>query len=613
MCGINGFTFSDPERLRRMHEATRHRGPDDEGFFEASGISFAHNRLSIIDLSQAGHQPMSTPGGRFTIVFNGEIYNFRDLRIELERLGASFRSGSDTEVLLAAFAHWGETCLPKLNGIFAFAVWDRDEERLTLARDHVGVKPLYYAWDGRRLVFSSELKALLVHDIPRDIDLDALNQYFRYLYVPGPRTMFRSVRKLMPGAVATFRRGEFTIRPWWTVEEGNPVASYSEAVEGIRRRVKDAVRRQLVSDRPLGVFLSGGIDSSAVLGVMREIATGSIKTFSVGYEATAQAEKYNADARLAEMSARHFGAEHHAFTMTAEDAADHLDAIAWHMDEPVANHVQSSTYLLARFAKPQITVALGGDGGDELFGGYPRYWYSRAIDVVRSFPAGGDIAAAAALLVGKPELAEKLVSRPGLERQLAFVSQKEGMIRSFLRKGVNRPDAIREPLEPVFSSSWRDATNQLMAADVRTWLPDESLIRTDRLTMAHGLEQRVPLLDPDLVSFASRIPSRFKLRDRRQGKKVFIDAMRPYLPPHVLAEEKRAWMSPMAKWIRGPLLPRVREILSPSFADTSDILDFDAVGHILDDHVSMRAYALNTLWSLVAFQLWWRAFMKKSV
>ncbi|MBU1349027.1 asparagine synthase (glutamine-hydrolyzing) [Patescibacteria group bacterium] len=610
MCGINGFTWQDRNLLRSMHAATRHRGPDDEGFFEAPGISFRQSRLSIIDLSPAGHQPMSTQDQRFTIIFNGEIYNYQELRRELERLGERFRSTSDTEVLLAAFARWGEACLPKLNGIFAFAIWDREERRLTLVRDHVGVKPLYYAWDGEKLIFSSEIKAILVHDVAKDIDTDALNQYFRYLYVPGPRTMFRSIRKLPAGHVATFHDGVFDVRSWWSLKEGNTVASYNEAVEGVRQRVKDAVKRQLVSDRPLGVFLSGGIDSSAVLGIMAEIATGPIRTFSVGYESSAQAEKYNADARLAELTAKHVGAEHRTFILSAEEAAADLETVAWHMDEPVANHVQSSTFLLAKSAKPHITVALGGDGGDELFGGYSRYWYSRTIDRVRSLPLGGETAAALALLVGKPDLAMKFGSRAGLERQLAFVAQKEGAIGSFLKKDLNRPDAVGEPLGPVFSSAWRDATNQLMAADVRTWIPDESLIRTDRLTMAHGLEERVPLLDPELVAYASRVPSRFKLKNRRQGKRVFIDAMRPYLPPHVLNQEKRGWMSPMAKWIRGPLLPRVREILSPTYADTTAYLDLSAANRILDDHVSMKEYALNTIWSIVAFQLWWRRFMQ---
>lgn len=606
MCGINGFTWNDPAVLRRMHAATRHRGPDDEGFFEAPGISFAHNRLSIIDLSPGGKQPMTSPDGRYTIIYNGEIYNYRELRHELETLGESFTSQSDTEILVRAFARWGVEGLRKLNGIFAFAVWDRDERSLTLVRDQIGVKPLYYHSDGKRLVFSSEIKAILEHDVARTLDMDAVNLYFRLLYVPGPRTIFRDVKKLQPGHALVFKDGKIVMTRWWKLEEGSPVASYDEAVEGVRTRTREAVWRQLVSDRPLGVFLSGGIDSTSVLAMMRELdPNGTIKTFSVGYDATAQADKYNADARLARETSRHFKTEHHEFTMTAQDVLSSLDAISWNMDEPVSNHVQSSTYLLAKFAKPTITVALGGDGGDELFGGYPRYWYARMIDLIRQVPLGKE----ALGLVLSDEFKRKAATPPGLERHLSFVMQKEDLVRSFLRPLDGT--VVRSALTPTFESAWNDATNQLMAADVQTWLPDESLVRTDKLTMAHGLEERVPLLDVDLVEYAMRIPSLFKLGSRSQGKKVFIDAMRPYLPSHVLDQEKRAWMSPAAKWIRGPLQPFVREVLSPGYAPgTADLIDFAVANTILEDHLSKRAYGLNTIWSIVTFQLWWKQFQR---
>src|SRR3989344_5028715 len=558
MCGVNGFTWNDADALRRMHRATTHRGPDDEGFFEAPGISFAHNRLSIIDLSPGGHQPMTSPDGRYTIIYNGEIYNYRELKRELEGLGETFTSQSDTEVLLRFFARWGVDGLRKLNGIFAFAVWDRDERSLTLVRDQIGIKPLYYHVDGTRLIFSSEIKAILEHDVSRVVDMEAVGQYFRLLYVPGPRTMFRDVKKLQPGHALTFsakggsasggKDGQVAMKQWWKLEEGKQITSYKDAVVGVRERVRSAVQRQLVSDRPLGVFLSGGVDSTAVLAC--------------------------------------------------------LDDIALYMDEPVSNHVQSSTYLLAKFAKPTITVALGGDGGDELFGGYPRYWYAQKIDLIRRIP----IARQALGLCLSKEFAKKTATTPGLERHLSFVMQKEVSVRSFLKT----PGDVRSALAPSFASEWRDATNQLMAADVQTWLPDESLVRTDKLTMAHGVEERVPLLDVDLVEYAFRIPTRFKLDSRTQGKKGLIDAMRPDLPSHVLDQEKRAWMSPAAKAIRGPLLPFVREVLSPSYnPETAAFIDFAAANKILDDHLSKRAYGLHAIWSILTFQLWWKKFSSK--
>jgi asparagine synthase (glutamine-hydrolysing) len=629
MCGINGFTFSDPELLRKMHRITHHRGPDDEGFFESDGISFAHNRLSIIDLSEGGRQPMSTPDGRYTIVYNGEIYNYRELRAELESLGETFRTESDTEVLLLAYAKWGRKSLSKLNGIFAFAIWDERDKRLDLVRDPIGVKPLYYHWDGKRLIFSSEIKAILEHGIPREIDRDALSIYFRLLYVPGPRTLFKRIEKLMPGSIGSYRQGEFRIEQWWELKEGERISSYQEAVEGIRERALASVRRELVSDRPLGVFLSGGIDSSSVLGMMENIGVKDIKTFTMGYETDIDPEKYNADAKLAERTAKHFNTDHHSFTLSAQDVMDTMEQIIWHMDEPVANHIQPSTFLIAKYSKPTITVALGGDGGDELFGGYSRYWYASLLDrlrFLRPFVANkaGIRDSGFGILdsdcipnteIRNPNsergrlraICEKLAAKQGLERHVSFIAQKEAMVGRFLQKGWNDTQAVQKALQPHFSAKWGDRVNQLMAVDISTWIPDESLVRTDKLTMASALEERVPLLDVDLVEYASRIPSKFKLGDRFHGKRVFIDAMRPYLPSHLLHEEKRAWMSPAAKWIRGPLLPWIREILSPSYCEgTKDLFDFEEIEKIVARHVSKEEYALNTIWSLVTFQIWAR-------
>lgn len=602
MCGINGFTWRDPGLLRKMHELTSHRGPDDQGLWETEFVSFAHNRLSIIDLSPGGHQPMASPDGRFTIVFNGEIYNYRELRAELEGMGERFTSNSDTEVLLRMFARFGEGCLARLNGIFAFALWDRDEKSLRLVRDQIGVKPLYYFYDGKQLAFSSEMKALLPLCEQRKIDREALNAYFRLLYVPGEKTMVEGIKRLMPGHVATFKDGVFGIKSFWKLQEGTSVESYDEAVAGVRERLKTSVARQLVSDRPVGVFLSGGIDSSAVLGLASESAKGSLKAFTVSYASDFQQEKYNADAELAAKTAKHFGAEHHVIRLDAMMARDLFETTAWHMDEPVANHIQTSTYALAQFAKPEITVALGGDGGDELFGGYPRYWYAAHLNRLHRLPLPWSV-----FRYAPKESWKKLAATSGLERHLSFVAQKEVDISSVLKREMNDSFATPKILDPYFVGSWKDQTNRLMAADVGTWLPDESLIRTDRLTMAHGLEQRVPILDIDLVEYAFRIPSKYKLGDRKQGKRVLIDAMKPWIAPHLLNEEKRAWNSPMAKWIRGPLLPFMKEILSPGYAPGSEAyLDFEGLQGMLKDHVDVRKYALAPLWSAVSFQLWYK-------
>ena len=611
MCGINGFTFSNPAALRHMHAATKHRGPDDEGFFEADGISLAHNRLSIIDLSPLGRQPMTTVDGRFTIVFNGEIYNYKDLRAELERGGTQFHSQSDTEVLLALFAREGAHCLTRLNGIFAFAAWDRDTRTLTLGRDHLGVKPVYYYLHNGRLIFSSEIKGILAHaDVPRQIDADALNLYFRFQYVPGPRTMFAGIHKLPAGHALTVRAGQMTLAPFWELKEGEPLPD-GEIHAAVRSGVLAAVRRQLVSDRPLGVFLSGGIDSTLVLAAMRESERGLVHTFSIGYEATAEAEKYNADFDIAARTAAHFGTEHHAIRVSGRDVAGIFEEVVRHMDEPISNHVQPSTYLRGQFAKPRIAVVLGGDGGDELFGGYDRYWYHAMLGRIDRLPSAlrhPALLSAAGKLLCAESLAEKAALTPGLERFLAFAAQKEERVARLLRPSHNRPASAAAAFAPHFAKPWKDGVNQIMAVDARTWLPDESLMRTDKMTMAHGLEQRVPLLDPTLAELAFRIPSQMKIGSRTLGKRVLREACADLIPDFVARQKKRGFFSPASKWLRGDLLPLAQELLSDGYAPGSgEWIDLAAARDMLDDHVAKRTYGLTQIWAVMTFQAWYRS------
>lgn len=608
MCGINGFTFEDPAALRRMHAATKHRGPDDEGFFETSDVSLAHNRLSIIDLSALGHQPMQTQDGRYTIVFNGEIYNYQELRGLLEKDGVQFVSRSDTEVLLYGYTKWGSEVFGKLRGIFAFALWDRDEKSLILARDHIGVKPLYYAFLGEKCVFSSEMKGVLAHGVPKNIDVDSVNLYFRFSYVPGTQTIFSGIKKLQSGCFMTIKNGKHEIVQYWKLEEGKSDLSYADAKTVLKEKAEHAVRSQLVSDRPVGIFLSGGIDSTAVLGMMHANATGKIKTFSVGYEATEEADKYNADFQIAAKTAAHFGTEHHKIVMSGRDVANIFEQVIWHMDEPVSNHVEPSTYFLAQHAKPHITVALGGDGGDELFGGYDRYWYANFLNQMQKIPGSAYLVG---LFLCNKNLKEKILLKPGVDRFLSFMSQKEDRVSRFLKKESNRPNVAFEFFSQCFVPEWRDTVNQWMMVDTTTWLPNESLIRTDRMSMAHGLEVRVPLLDIDLVNFAFSLPSKYKLDSRVLGKKILRDALKQYIPDFVQREKKRGFFSPAAKWLRGDMLPLAREILSPTYTSgTEQFIDFSVAQKLLEEHKEKQNYHLHALWSMMTFQVWWRKYME---
>lgn len=595
MCGINGFTFRDPALLRAMHVATHHRGPDDEGFFETDQVSLAHNRLSILDLSSAARQPMTSSSGRYTIVFNGEIYNFQEVRAALG--SRTYATTGDTEVLLQAWETWGEACLPKLNGIFAFAIWDRDAEMLTLVRDPLGVKPLYYSVQDSRLIFSSEVKGLLPCLSERRLNIASFNLFARMLYVPGSGTMFAGVQKLVPGHLLRYTRGTVTEHAWTSIQEGEYIRDEREARALLRETAFASVRRQLVSDRPVGVFLSGGIDSTAILGMASREMGSSIKTFSVGYTATEEEEKYNRDFRLAEQTARLYGCDHHPIRISGADVADCFERVVQQMDDPVSNHIQPSTYLLARETQAHVTVVLGGDGGDELFGGYERYWLARTIDRVRRIPLAS-------------RLHSKLALPHGAERYLSFFAQKEALIGRWLRPEWSDPSVTAQRFLPYFTPTWRDATNQFMATDLQTWLPDESLIRSDKLTMAFGLEQRVPLLDLELVRLAQRIPSRFKLGRRGYGKRIFREALADLLPSHVTSLRKQGFFSPAAKWLRTDLAPLAEHLFSDGYAPGSEAyIDLPAVRVMLREHQEKRGYHLNTLWSLMTFRAWWQAYM----
>ncbi len=627
MCGINGFNFVDQEKIYRMNEKTRHRGPDDGGVLFSKKWSFGHNRLSIIDLSALGHQPMISHDKKFAIIFNGEIYNYQELKQELVGKGHVFRSKSDTEVLLYAFQEWGTDMIVRLNGIFAFAVINLHTQEVYIARDHLGVKPLYYYYKDGLFIFSSEVKAILEHSIDTSLNTEALNIYFRFLYVPSPLTIWENIYKLQPGHYGVIHHESIKIQKYWDFKDAPLIQDQAMLEHEIRKLIKDSVQRQLVADRPVGIFLSGGIDSTIITGVASEI-TPHINTFSVGFEETEEAKKYNNDARVAKQTAQYFGTTHHEFILNAEDIKNNLEKTIYHMDEPISNHIQTVNFLLAQQTVNTATVVLGGDGGDELFGGYERYYYNALIDRYQKLPdlVRKNIVTKHFLkMFEKKEFVSKLNCAPGVERYFSFFAQKENKIKTFLQEKYNNEQYAHDYFsEKYFSSKpLSDFTRQFMRVDIKTWLPDESLARSDKMTMAVGLEQRVPFLDYRLVELADQIPIEYKLGTKGlrnilrpghsyTGKMILKSAMKEYLPNFVLEQPKWGWFSPAAKWIRGPLLPLMKEVLSSEYnKGTSDMFDFPALHQMLDDHVSKKQYNLNTLWSVLTFQMWYRQFMKK--
>ena len=609
MCAINGFTWADQDTILAMNNKTKHRGPDDTGIFLQEGISLGHNRLSIIDLSERAHQPMQTEDGRFTITYNGELYNFKELKKELITKGVHFNSDSDTEVILKLYQSEGVQMLQKLIGIFAMAIWDSQTKELFLARDHFGIKPLYYHYDNSRLIFSSEAKALFEHKISKDVDPISLNNYLRFLYCAGPRTMWQNVKKMPAGSFGIFKNGQVQIKKYFHIAQRTIPSKKHEIEELIRAHVREAVRSQLISDRPVGLFLSGGLDSSIIAAMMAQEASGSINSFSVGFDTKVNPQKFNADCNVAAKTAKHFGFNHHPVTITNTDMRDYLEDCAYAMDEPVSNPIQVATYLLAKKAKQDVAVVLGGDGGDELFGGYDRYYYYRLLNNIQKiapFTKNKKTANIIGNMMRKPHLARKLTAEPGLDQFFAMMSQKEEQLRRFVKPGFNNGLLSIQAYKPFFDDPLKDSINEMMWVDAQTWLTDESLIRSDKLTMAHGLEQRVPLLDPRVAQLAFSIPSEHKLHSQSQGKKIYADAFASQLPDFVKEQKKRGFFSPAAKWIREePLKSYIYEILSPSYcAQTADWFDWDEIKKITDDHINYKGYALSTIWSLVTLQLW---------
>jgi len=593
MCGINGFNFNNRNLIEKMNAKIQHRGPDGEGFYLDENISLGHRRLSIIDLSENGKQPMFNEDKSLCIVFNGEIYNFKALRGDLEARGHKFISNTDTEVVLHLFEDKKEQCLKLLNGIFAFAVYDIKNKELFMARDRIGVKPLYYYFADGKFIFSSEIKAILEHDIKREIDPEALNHYFRLMYVPAPLTMLRGIYKLPQAHYLRLRDGQIEINKYWDIRDFKEIKSKQEIIEKIQDLMKKSVQGQLISDRPVGVFLSGGIDSTSVLGVAKEFKKDKIKTFSVGFNINDPDNKFNADMGLARETSKFYNTEHHELMVFSKDVLENIEKVIYHLDEPIAEATQIATFLLAQLAKKEVAVVLGGDGGDELFGGYKRYYYSyllnkRGITKIMPF------------------------LKPMIHKRFMF--QKEKEVSKILKGDVNQTKITKEFFRKKYfkNASNTDYEKMFMLTDLKTWLADESLMRSDKMTMAHGLEQRVPVLDHQLVELAMKTPSKYKMKDENQGKAIFIEAMKQYLPEHILkSEKKKVWMTPMSEWLRTDLNDFAKSVLNINYCPESQkYFNFNGIDQMFKDHVERKKYNLNLIWALMVFQIWYKKFIK---
>jgi len=577
-----------------MNQITKHRGPDGTDVFCSDEVSLGHNRLSIIDLSESASQPMESANRKLVIVFNGEIYNFKEIKKELGDY--PFQSKSDTEVILAAYQKWGHDCVKKLNGIFAFAIWDKNNQELFLARDHVGVKPLYYFLKDGKFIFSSEIKAILEHDVFRVLNHEAFNHYLRVLYVPEPLTMFEGIYKLPPASFAVLKNGKLDIKKYWNIESSdNLKLSKQEIEKELREKIFNSVEKQLVSDKPLGVYLSGGMDSSIVLHNMSQLRS-NIDTFSVGFELTEDEEKdkFNADFKLARRTAKHYGTNHNEVLVSPNDVVELLEKAIWHLDEPISNPTIISMMKLAGFAKNKVDVVLGGDGGDELFGGYDRYridrWARFFMSPIKRF---------ARFMFQKDDILDRVVNDFGGDVTERFFKEKY-----FTPTPILAEQNILQRILPKLV--WGLKTKQnLMNVDRQSWLVDFSLMMTDKMSMLAGLEARVPLLDKDLVEFAVQIPTKYKV-NYFKTKIILKNAFDGRIPEFLFSQPKRGWFSPGAKWLRHEKFRNiVQEVLSEDFyQETSLLFKWDNIKEILEKHCDKKEYNLTIIWAILTFQVW---------
>ena len=624
MCGIAGIADLtgrpvDGSLLRAMSAAQAHRGPDGEGMVCRGAAGLAHRRLAIIDLA-TGDQPMASDDGAIRIVFNGEIYNFRELRQELEARGAHFTTTSDTEVILRAYEADGPACVARLRGMFAFAILDERARRLFLARDRAGIKPLVYAWDGRRLLFASEIKGILEDpDVPRDLDWEALGDYLTYHYVPAPRTIFKAIRKLPPAStlVLAMDGGEPMVSRYWTlshVPDHGPTEQ--QWIERLRAALMDAVRSHMVSDVPIGAFLSGGVDSSTVVAFMAQASSAPIRTFSIGFDETDFDEL-----RFARQVAARYATDHYELVVKP-NALDVLPKLAWHFDEPFADSSAIPTYYVSKITREHVTVALSGDGGDENFAGYRRY--ARALALHERLDRGpGRFArplcrlASALLPTGAPGQAwAGLFGAGPLERYFRMVTyQRRETLRRLLSDDLS--DLARSAADPaVFSrlaseAGAPDYVSALQQIDMATYLPGDILAKVDRTSMAVSLESRVPLLDHRLMELVATIPSGLKLRDGT-GKYLLKRAMAADLPPEILTRKKMGFGVPLGAWFRHELRDMTRDVLLSSRARQRGIFRESELEVLLSAHDAGRRDYSARLWSFICFELWMRQWVDRA-
>lgn len=620
ICGIYNYATGAPAeraRVEAMAASIRHRGPDDDGFHFDGALGLGFRRLSIIDLA-TGHQPLADENASRWVILNGEIYNYQDLRREQEQAGHRFSTHTDTETLVHGHEMWGADVTQRLNGMFAFALWDGPRRELLLARDPLGIKPLYWYDDGKRLLFGSEIKAILQDDtVPREIDLESLAIFLTYGYVPSPRTLFKGIHKLQPGwRLRVDAQGARSERYWRSIPQVRADIGEAEAIDEYARLLRQAILRQRVSDVPIGVMLSGGVDSGLVTAILAEASTEPVRTFSVGFEEEGDWNELDEAAD----TARRFRTEHHPLRISARDYTDFFAESFWYLEEPVLSQSTFAFYYVSKLAREHVKVVLTGQGADEPLAGYDRY-------------RGERLAARLGWLAGSPlsrGLVEALPRAEKLKRAARSLSERDPVERfaeihtlfaDADRRALLRPETARAiagfdtraPLRPLQAEvAHLDPLAQLLYCDTRLSLPDDLLMYGDKMSMANSLEARVPLLDVDLVAFIESLPVSLKLHGMT-GKYVHKRAAERWLPAEIIRRPKKGFATPVDTWFQKELGGFVRETLLAPGSACRDYFEPAAIERLLDEHVSRRRDHRRRLFALTSFELWHRRFLRSSV
>ena len=629
MCGICGAVWTptgpglEPDTLERMCYVLRHRGPDDQGTWLTPGVALGHRRLSIIDLA-GGHQPLSNEDATVSIVFNGEIYNFPELRRDLAARGHRFQTRSDTECIVHLYEERGIDCLASLRGMFALAIWDARHRRLFLARDRLGQKPLHYYHTPDRLLFASQIKALLqVPDVPRRLDVRSLDDYLTFQYVPHPRTMFDGLRKLPPAHWLLWEQGRVHIERYWAPDFSRQSHLSTDAwAERIRHELAEATRLRMVSDVPLGAFLSGGIDSSITVGLMARASSSPVQTFSIGFKVA----KFD-ELAYARQVAQHFHTDHHEFVVEP-DCDEVLPDLVWQYDEPFADSSAIPTYYVSKITREHVTVALTGDAGDECFAGYPRYKAVKLAGIYDRLPWPLQRLFTTSAWQALPASVRQKSKRRRLKKLLRALADspqrrylrwiaifddltKQRLLSPRLRRELADHDSAEFLMEPYRRFPKLDFVGRTTLVDLLTYLPCDLLTKVDVASMAHGLECRSPFLDHKVVELAGRIPTHLKLRGLC-GKSILKHAFRDLLPRRILTRAKMGFGVPIDTWFRGRWHQTARDILLDPVARRRGYFQPAVVERLLDDHVARRWDHSYRLWSLLMFELWHRRFLDQS-